>query len=124
MVFSWLPGLQAVRSYRREWLARDVVAGVVLTTLLVVLILVLQRWLPKVPAVLIMVVLAIAAMTIFSLADHGVSLVGVLPKGFPPLTIPHVRLADLGPLFAGALGIALVSLADTISTASAFAARR
>ena len=83
----------------------------------------LQRWLPKVPAVLIMVVAAIAATTIFSLADHGVSLVGVLPKGFPPLTIPHVGLTDLGPLFAGALGIALVSLADTISTASAFAAR-
>ena len=89
----------------------------------IALILVLQRWLPKVPAVLIMVVLAIAATTVFSLADHGVSLVGTLPKGFPPLTIPHVRLADLGPLFAGALGIALVSLADTISTASAFAAR-
>jgi MFS superfamily sulfate permease-like transporter len=70
-----------------------------------------------------MVVLAIAATSVFSLADHGVSLVGVLPKGFPPLTIPHVRLADLGPLFAGAAGIALVSLADTISTASAFAAR-
>ena len=35
MVFSWLPGLQAARSYRREWLAKDVVAGVVLTTLLV-----------------------------------------------------------------------------------------
>src|SRR6266699_2788481 len=34
-VFSWLPGLQAVRSYRREWLAKDVIAGVVLTTLLV-----------------------------------------------------------------------------------------
>jgi high affinity sulfate transporter 1 len=89
----------------------------------IVLILVLQRWLPKVPAVLIMVVLAIAATSIFSLADHGVSLVGVLPKGFPPLTIPSVHLADLGPLFAGALGIALVSLADTISTASAFAER-
>ena len=89
----------------------------------IALILVLQRWLPKVPAVLIMVVLSIAATSVFSLADHGVSLVGVLPKGFPPLTVPHVRLADLGPLFAGALGIALVSLADTISTASAFAAR-
>ena len=89
----------------------------------IVLILVLQRWLPKVPAVLIMVVLAIAATTVFNLADHGVSLVGVLPKGFPPLTIPHVRVSDLGPLFAGALGIVLVSLADTISTASAFAAR-
>ena len=89
----------------------------------VVAILVLQRWLPKVPAVLIAVVLAIAATTVFHLADHGVSLVGVLPKGFPPFTIPSVRLSDLGPLFAGALGIALVSLADTISTASAFAAR-
>jgi high affinity sulfate transporter 1 len=89
----------------------------------ILLILVLQRWLRKVPAVLIMVVLAIAATTVFGLADRGVSLVGVLPKGFPPLTLPSVRLSDLGPLFAGALGIALVSLADTISTSSAFAAR-
>jgi high affinity sulfate transporter 1 len=89
----------------------------------IVVILVLQRWLPKVPAVLITVVLAIAATTVFGLAGRGVSLVGVLPKGFPPLTIPAVRLADLGPLLAGALGIAVVSLADTISTSSAFAAR-
>src|SRR5262249_4619693 len=58
----------------------------------IVLILVLERWLPKVPAVLIMVVAAIAATSVFSLAQHGVSLVGVLPRGFPPLTIPHVRL--------------------------------
>lgn len=89
----------------------------------VVMILVLQHWLPKLPAVLIMVVAAITATTIFGLGRHGVSLVGVLPKGFPPPTVPDVRLADLGPLFAGALGIAVVSLADTISTASAFAAR-
>ncbi len=89
----------------------------------IVVVLVLQRWLPKVPAVLVMVVLAIAATSVFHLADRGVSLVGVLPKGFPPLTIPSVGLDDLGPLFAGAVGIALVSLADTISTASAFAAR-
>jgi high affinity sulfate transporter 1 len=89
----------------------------------IVLILVLQRWLPKIPAVLIMVVLAIAATSVFSLASHGVDLVGVLPKGFPPLTLPHVGLADLAPLLAGAAGIALVALADTISTATAFAAR-
>ncbi len=89
----------------------------------IVVILVLQRWLPKVPAVLVMVVLAIAATSVFSLASHGVDLVGVLPKGFPPLTLPHVGLSDLGPLIGGAVGIALVSLADTISTATAFAAR-
>ncbi|HEX5119787.1 MAG TPA: sulfate permease [Pseudonocardiaceae bacterium] len=87
------------------------------------LILVLQRWLPKVPAVLVMVVLAIAAVPLFDLARRGVDLVGELPSGFPPLTIPHVGLSDIGPLVGGALGIALVSLADTISTSSAFAAR-
>jgi len=89
----------------------------------IALILALQHWLPKFPAVLIMVVLEIAATTAFGLGKHGVSLVGVLPKGFPPLTLPDIRLADIGPLAAGALGIAVVSLADTISTASAFAAR-
>src|SRR5580693_6188372 len=41
----------------------------------VAVILVLQRWLPKVPAVLIAVVLAIVAAIVFHLADHGVSLV-------------------------------------------------
>ncbi|MFD8305955.1 SulP family inorganic anion transporter [Streptomyces sp. NPDC059690] len=89
----------------------------------IVLILVLQRWLPKVPAVLVMVVLSIAATSAFDLGGHGVSLVGELPRGFPPLTLPDVRLDDLAPLGAGALGIAVVSLADTISNASAFASR-
>ncbi len=95
MVFSWLPGLQAVGSYRREWLARDVVAGVVPTTLLVVLILVLQRWLPKVPAVH-----ADQADTVISQAED-------------------CRRRDREHHHDQ-----LVSLADTISTASAFAARR
>jgi high affinity sulfate transporter 1 len=89
----------------------------------IVVILVLQRWLPKIPAVLVAVVLTIAATSVLGLAKHGVSLVGELPSGFPPLTIPDIRLSDAGPLFAGAVGIALVSLADTISTSSVFAAR-
>ncbi|MFD9727420.1 SulP family inorganic anion transporter [Streptomyces sp. NPDC059072] len=89
----------------------------------IALILLLQRFLPKVPAVLVMVVLAIGVTTALDLGEHGVGLVGVLPEGFPPFTVPDIRLADLAPLLGGALGIALVSLADTISNASAFAAR-
>jgi high affinity sulfate transporter 1 len=88
-----------------------------------VVIVAFERLLPKVPGVLVAVVLSILAANAFNLQDHGVSLVGSLPQGFPPFTIPHVGLTDLGPLFLGALGIAMVSLADTISTASAFAAR-
>src|SRR3954453_22773511 len=88
------------------------------------LILLLQRVLPRVPSVLVVVVLSILAANVFSLADHGVSLVGSLPRGFPPLTVPSIHLSDLPLLVGGAAGIALVSLADTIATASAFAERR
>src|SRR4051794_3404883 len=89
----------------------------------IVVILGLQRWWPKVPAVLVMVVLAIAFSALLHLDGGGVSLVGELRGGFPPLTIPKVGWSDLGPLAVGALAIALVSLADTISTASSFAER-
>lgn len=89
----------------------------------IAVILVLQHWLPTVPAVLVMVVLAIAASAAFGLARCGVSLVGELPSGFPPLSWPDISRSDIGPLIAGALGIAMVSLTDTISTASSFAAR-
>jgi high affinity sulfate transporter 1 len=87
-------------------------------------ILVLSRWLPKIPGVLVTVVLSIGAVVAVDLADHDVSVVGVLPKGFPPFTLPHVSLSDFPVLLGGAAGIALVSLTDTISTASAFAAKR
>jgi high affinity sulfate transporter 1 len=89
----------------------------------IVVILALRRWLPKAPGVLVMVVLAIVVSAAFQLGERGVSLIGVLPEGFPPLTIPSIGWSDVGPLVAGALAISLVSLADTISTASSFAAR-
>ena len=87
------------------------------------MILVLQKVAPRVPGVLVAVVVSILAVSVFSLTDHGVSVVGSLPSGFPPLTIPDVGFGDLSALAVGAVGIAVVSLADTISTASAFAAR-
>jgi hypothetical protein len=34
-MFRWVPGLQAISTYRRQWLVKDIVAGIVLTTLLV-----------------------------------------------------------------------------------------
>jgi MFS superfamily sulfate permease-like transporter len=46
-----------------------------------------------------------------------------LPQGFPPFTVPRIGLSDLPLLLGGALGIAVVTLADTIATASVFAER-
>ncbi len=82
----------------------------------------LSRLLPRVPGVLVAVVVATIAAAVFDLGNHGVSLVGSLPQGFPPLTVPN-PISDLPLLIAGGLGISLVALTDTISTASAFAAR-
>jgi high affinity sulfate transporter 1 len=88
-----------------------------------VIILVLQRWLPKVPAILVAVVAAILVTVLLDLGERGVQLVGELPEGFPPFTLPRVSWSQLGLLLGGAAGIALVALTDTISTASSFAAR-
>jgi high affinity sulfate transporter 1 len=110
--------------------ARGVADGLTVPAALLVgigsllVILLLGRFLPRIPGVLVAVVAAIAAAAALQLGDHGVDLVGTLPQGLPPFTIPTVPLDDLALLVAGALGIALVSLTDTISTASAFAARR
>jgi MFS superfamily sulfate permease-like transporter len=87
------------------------------------LILLCQRFLRMVPGVLVAVLLSIAAVRLLDLTSHGVSVVGAMPQGFPPLTVPTVPAHDLPLLLAGAVGIAVVSLTDTISTASVFAAR-
>jgi len=87
-------------------------------------ILLLQWLLPKVPAVLIAIVLASAAVSLFDLKAQGVSTIGVLPQGLPPFGIPHVDRGEIPHLLAGAMAIALVALADTMSTSSSFASRR
>jgi high affinity sulfate transporter 1 len=100
-----------------------VAAALAVGLLGLVLIAGLQRLVPKFPAVLVAVVVSILVANAFNLADHGVSLVGPLPQGFPPFTLPSVQWSDMALLVAGAVGIAVVSLTDTISTSSAFAAR-
>jgi high affinity sulfate transporter 1 len=87
-------------------------------------ILLLNRFIPKVPSVLVVVALTAVAVNLFDLQTHGVDTIGVLPQGLPAFTIPHVTWGDLPPLVLGALAIAVVALADTMSTASSFAARK
>ena len=90
----------------------------------IVVILVLRRFWRKVPGVAVAVVVGIAAVAIFDLEAEGVEVVGVLPEGLPTLVFPSVDLADLGALFSGALGIALVAVADTTVLSQSLAAQR
>jgi MFS superfamily sulfate permease-like transporter len=79
---------------------------------------------PKIPAVLVTVIIAIGVSFAFDLGERGVKLVGTLPQGLPSLTWPQIQWSDVALLFVGAVGIALVALADTIGTATSFAERR
>jgi high affinity sulfate transporter 1 len=90
----------------------------------IVVILVLRRLWPKVPGVMVAVVVGIAAVALFDLEAEGVQVTGVLPQGLPTLTLPSVDLAELGALVGGALGIALVAVADTTVLSQALAAQR
>jgi high affinity sulfate transporter 1 len=90
----------------------------------IVVILVLRRFWRAVPGVAVAVVIGIAAVAIFDLEAEGVQVVGVLPEGLPTLAFPAVDLADLSALFSGALGIALVAVADTTVLSQSLAAQR
>src|SRR3954454_16594558 len=71
---------------------KTVPAALVIGVLGLAVILGLRTWLPKVPGVLIAVVLSIAAVAVFGLEERGVDLVGALPQGFPPFTVPSFTL--------------------------------
>ena len=99
------------------------------TTLLVglsvlVVLLVLPRLTTKVPAILIAVAGATIVSAAVGLSAEGVATVGALPQGVPKPSIPWTDASDVVPLVIAAMGITLVSLTDTIATATSFAARR
>jgi SulP family sulfate permease len=79
----------------------------------------MERLKPHSPAPLVAVGGAIAASWFFGLQVRGVSTVGLIPRGFPPITVPDISL--LYELLPGALGIALMSFTETIAASRAFA---
>ncbi|HET7539109.1 MAG TPA: SulP family inorganic anion transporter [Polyangiaceae bacterium] len=73
---------------------------------------------PHSPAPLVAVAGGIAASLALGLDAHGVAIVGAIPRGLPPLSLPDLGLiADFAP---GALGIALMSFTESIAAARAF----
>lgn len=89
-----------------------------------VLLLVLSRFSRALPAVLVSIVAATVVSAAFDLHAHGVPTVGSLPRGLPKPSLPWTKFSDIGPLMIAAVGITLVSLADTIATSASFGARR
>ena len=78
----------------------------------------MERLWPHSPAPLVAVGGGIAAAWFFGLQAMGVSTVGLIPQGFPSLTLPDLTLIE--QMLPGALGIALMSFTETIAAGRAF----
>jgi high affinity sulfate transporter 1 len=87
------------------------------------IILVLRTISRRIPGVLVAVILAGVVVAVFGLSAD-LAVVGEVPRGLPAIGIPAVTIADLGALFPTAVGIALISFADTSVISRSFAARR
>jgi high affinity sulfate transporter 1 len=79
----------------------------------------MERLLPHSPAPLVAVGGGIAASWYFGLQGEGVATVGLIPQGFPSITLPDLTLIE--QLLPGALGIALMSFTESIAAGRAFA---
>jgi len=88
-----------------------------------VLMLLLERFVPRVPAALVALVYGIAVVSIFALYDYGVHIVGDIQGGFAGPGLPDVSLGDIIALLPGALAIALVAFAEAIGPARQFASK-
>ena len=94
-------------------------ATVTVAGMMIGLLVALEHFVPRAPAPLIAVACGIVGVRLLGLEAHGVATVGRVPTGLPSLTLPAPSLID--PLWPAALGIALMSFAETIAAGRAFA---
>lgn len=91
----------------------------VLALVMIVFMVGLERFVPRAPAPLIAVALGIAASAVFGLPQMGVETVGRIPRDLPSWVWPNLGLLE--QMWPGAAGIALMSFAESIAAARAFA---
>ena len=80
---------------------------------------------PQVPGALVLVIGGLVASWLFDLGDHGVALVGDVPRGLPSFEIPDGRLmwAHAGTVALAAFALVLIGFSQTAGDARTFAAK-
>jgi high affinity sulfate transporter 1 len=82
-----------------------------------------ERAFPGRPVALVVVVLAIAAASVFGLPALGIPTTGEIPQGLPSLALPAVRLRDVDGIFPLAAGCLLLAYIEGVSAARSFATK-
>ena len=86
------------------------------------LLILLERFLPRIPAALVALVFGIGLSLAFGLEARGVEVVGELPAGLAAPQLPAISPQQWLLLLPGALGLSLVCFAEAIGPSRAFAA--
>ncbi len=107
---------QALLEGKANWTSFAVGAG----SLLLILLL---KPCKRIPGILIAVILATLAVSLFGLGSHGVKVLGQLPQGLPSFALPWLSDIDLVEVLLGGVAVALVSFADTSVLSRTYAAR-
>jgi high affinity sulfate transporter 1 len=81
------------------------------------------RFLPRMPAALLVLAIAGAASALLALDARGVAVLGPVPAGLPRLRWPTLPLDELPTMVADAAGLALVLFSSGVLTARSFAAK-
>ncbi len=82
-----------------------------------------ERFFPRLPGGLVVLVLGIVVSGALDLSAHGVAIVGKVPSGLPSVSVPHVSRSDIAPLLAGAAGMLLVIFSESLGAAENFATK-
>lgn len=87
------------------------------------LMIVLKKYLPKLPNVLIAVIVATLVSWFFDYEANGGRVVGRIPQGLPSFEVPNISWAMIQQMAGVALAIALIGFMEAISIAKAMAVK-
>jgi sulfate permease, SulP family len=81
----------------------------------------LERFIPRIPGGLVVLVVAIAVSAGANLSDHGVDTVGKIPSGLPSVVTEHLTASELWVLLPSAVGMMLVIFSEALCAGETFA---
>ncbi|HHH39063.1 MAG TPA: SulP family inorganic anion transporter, partial [Sedimenticola sp.] len=90
---------------------------------MLVLLLLVMRFLPRLPAALLVVVVSILLVSLLGLQQQGVAVLGSVPGGMPSLAMPTLGEGVFKEILGAAAGIMLVSFTSGVLTSKSFARR-
>ena len=86
-------------------------------------LLLIRRFVPRLPGPLIVVIASTVITAVFGLADRGVATVGSLPGSLPAFAIPGLDVSLMRSLFSAALIITIVGFMESVAVAKVYARR-